>query len=146
MNKHVKVDSPSIQAHLSILQSIIQRMSSNSASVKAWCVSLVSAVLVVVIDKGKNNCTLIAFFPILLFFALDAYYLALEKGFRGSYDKFIKKLHKEKLVSEDLFAVSPEGNTFKLFIHSLGSFAIFPFYTTLGAMVFLTNYLVTHNA
>jgi len=43
-----------VQSHLTILQAVIQRMASNSASSKTWCVTLVSAILVIVADKGKR--------------------------------------------------------------------------------------------
>ena len=46
-------ESPAIQAHLGIAQSVIQRMAANSASCKAWCIGLVSAILVVVADKNS---------------------------------------------------------------------------------------------
>ena len=78
-----KENSEAVQSHLSILQSVIQRMASNSSSSKAWCITLVSAVLVIVADKGKPDYAYISFIPILLFLFLDAYYLALEKGFRN---------------------------------------------------------------
>ena len=76
--------SPSVQIHLNILQGVIERMASNSNSSKAWCITIVSAILVVVADKGKPDYAYIAFIPTLLFFALDTYYLALEKGFRNT--------------------------------------------------------------
>ena len=38
-------NSSDIQAHLSIVQRVIQRMAENSRSCKLWCVTWVSAVL-----------------------------------------------------------------------------------------------------
>ena len=52
--------SPSVHAHLSILQSVIQRMASNSTSCKTWFITVVSAILVIVADKGKPNFAFIA--------------------------------------------------------------------------------------
>lgn len=75
----VSNESVAIQTHLGIIQNVIQRMSSNSSSCKAWCITLVSAVLVIVADKGKSEYAYIALLPTLVFAALDAYYLALEK-------------------------------------------------------------------
>ncbi|WP_414544018.1 hypothetical protein [Nostoc sp. CCY0012] len=40
-------DSNSVQSYLNILQGVIARMANNSASCKTWCISLVSAILVV---------------------------------------------------------------------------------------------------
>ena len=135
-------NSAAVQAHLSIVQSVIQRMASNSASSKAWCITLVSAILVIVADKSKPDYTWIALIPTFLFLILDAYYLALEKSFRDSYNLFIDKLHSGKIEAPDLYVVSPEGKIFVQFRKSLISFSVWPFYLTLVVMVWLTRTLV----
>jgi hypothetical protein len=38
MSDEFKENSQAIQAHLTIIQSIIQRMASNSSSCKTWCI------------------------------------------------------------------------------------------------------------
>ena len=91
-------NSQAVQAHLSITQSVIQRMASNSTSCKTWCITLVSAILVVVADKGKPRYALIAVIPTVLFLVLDCYYLALERMFRRSYNSFIDKLHQGEVI------------------------------------------------
>jgi len=135
-------DSASVQTHLNIIQSAVQRMASNSASCKAWCITLVSAVLVIVADKGKPDYALIAFIPTLLFLVLDTYYLALERCFRQSYNQFIEKLHAGRVAMSDLYAVSPAGSLFKTFMKSLSSFSIWPFYGTLAAMILIARRVV----
>ncbi len=135
-------ESPAVQAHLGIAQSVIQRMAANSASCKAWCITLVSAILVIVADKGRPNYALIAAVPALLFLVLDAYYLALERCFRQSYNAFIEKVHSGKVVAADLYAVTPTGSLVATTIKSLGSFSIWPFYATLGVMIWLSACIV----
>lgn len=137
----IKIDpeSGSIQTHLGIIQNIIQRMSANSANCKAWCVSLVAAVLVIVAGKGKPEYAYIAFLPTLFFAALDTYYLALEKAFRTSYDRFISKLHRRELYEEDLFSVRPSGDMSRLQVESLKSFSVWGFYLSLIVMIFITK-------
>jgi hypothetical protein len=102
MSTDFKENSQAVQSHLTIYQNVIQRMASNSASAKAWCITLVSAILVIVADKSKPQYTMIAYIPTLLFLVLDTYYLGLEKGFRNSYNDFIRKLHKGKIKDDDL--------------------------------------------
>lgn len=131
-----------MQAHLSIAQSVIQRMASNSASCKAWCITLVAAILVIVADKGKPRYGLIALIPTVLFLVLDAYYLALERGFRASYNEFIDKVHGGRIVAADLYAITPKGGLPAAVVRSLGSFAIWPFYVTLGVMIGLSMWIV----
>ena len=136
-------DSPAVQAHLGITQSVIQRMATNSGSCKAWCITLVSAIFVIVVDKGKPNYVFIAAVPTVLFLILDTYYLALERCFRESYNSFIEKLHRGQVVSSDLYAVTPRGSVLKSFGTSFFLFSIWLFYLTLGGMIWITRCLVT---
>ena len=137
MSSKYNEDSSAVQSHLSIYQNVIQRMASNSALVKAWCITLVSAILVIVAEKNNPQLSLIAVIPIILFLFLDSYYLALEKGFRESYNEFIQKLHDGVINQEDLYAVLPKGNIYKMSFKSFLSFSVWPFYTTLMIMVFI---------
>jgi len=144
MNEHYELreNSQAVQSHLAIIQSIIQRMAANSASSKSWCITLVSAILVILADKGKPQYALLALIPVILFLALDAYYLSLERGFRNSYNSFIKKMHNQKLQAEDLFVVIPQGSIFKIFLSSLRSFSVWPFYGTLAGMIYAAKLLI----
>jgi hypothetical protein len=77
------------------LQAIISRMADNSFKLKGWCLTLVSAFLGLALktDAGAAPTSQIAFFaplPIVVFWLLDAYYLALEKGFRYVYNESAK--------------------------------------------------------
>lgn len=135
-------ESASVQAHLQILQGIIQRMATNSTSCKAWCITIVSAILVLIADKGKPNLALLAFLPTFLFLALDAYYLALEKAFRSSYNLFVRKLHSSELKLDDLFSVIPRGDMTKHQIEALKSFSVWGFYGVLAILVVVTKQAV----
>lgn len=141
-NNKSDINSQAVQSHLSITQSVIQRMATNSSSCKAWCITVVSAILVIVADKGNSQYAFIAIIPNVLFLVLDTYYLALEKMFRNSYNDFIKKLHDNKIDSSDLFAVVPKGSLFKTFFKSILSFSIWPFYLTLLIMILLTKEII----
>lgn len=131
----INENDSAVQSHLNILQSVIQRMAANSNSAKTWSVTIVSAILVAIADKNKPQLAWLCVIPILLFCSLDTYYLGLEKGFRESYNHFIKKLHSEKLTHEDLFAVSPRGKMLCHNIDAFTSFSVWAFYLTLLALV-----------
>ena len=134
--------SPSVQTHLSIIQNVIQRMASNSSQCKAWNIAIVSAILVIVADKSKPDYAWIALLPTILFLLLDVYYLALEKGFRARYNEFIEKLHSGKIVTEDLYSVSPYGSIWKHRINALKSFSVWGFYGGVILLIILTRYFV----
>ena len=135
-------ESSAVQKHLEITQGVITRMAENSRSCKLWCVTLVSAVLVLVARTENPEYALIALIPAILFLILDTYYLALERGFRDSYDAFVRKLHQEELTLSDLYSVAPSGSNLGRFTASLVSFSIWPFYPTLVLMILLVWWLV----
>lgn len=129
-------NSPSVQAHLQMLQNIILRMASNSSACKSWCITLVSAIVVVVADKGKPEYIWIALLPTCIFGCLDAYYLSLEKGFRASYNDFIEKIHTNNLTRPDLYAITPSGETAQHQLKAIKSTATWGFYIPLIALIF----------
>ena len=114
-----------------MLQGIINRLASNSASCKTWCVTLVSAVTVVAADKDNINLLLVAGLPILLFGMLDAYYLGLERRFRDCYESFAKKLHDGRARIDDVFVVAPHLELRGFFPEAFAaffSFSVWPVY------------------
>ena len=136
-NADINGDSPAVQSHLTIMQGVIQRMAENSRSCKVWCITLVSATLILVARTDNPEYALIALIPAVLFLILDTYYLALERGFRGAYNGFVKRLHGNEITPSDLYIVAPHGSIPKHFGASLGSFSVWPFYPTLVAMIFI---------
>jgi hypothetical protein len=135
-------NAQSVEAHLNIMQSVIQRMAGNSAACKTWCITIVSAILVVVADKGKPELIWIALIPTLLFLVLDTYYLAMEKRFRNSYDGFVQRLHRNELRVSELYVVSPEGRWSQTVAKALVSVSVWPFYGALIVVIFLARVLV----
>lgn len=138
-------NSPSVQSYLNILQAIINRMAANSASTKTWCITIVSAVIVIIADKGKPQYVWISIIPLVLFLILDAYYLGLERQFRQVYNNFIRKLHYKSASIEDVFIIAPSGEMKGIFtstIQAILSVSIWPFYGLLLLMLFVVRYRV----
>jgi hypothetical protein len=137
------LDSPSVQSHLTMLQGVIGRLASNSASCKTWCVSLVSALAVVAAGQGTQDrpkILLVAALPIILFGILDAYYLGLERRFRKCYETFVTKLHYGTASVEDAFLIAPQLKFRGLFLEAwqaLFSFSVWPFYGGLAVILWL---------
>ncbi len=138
----VDFNSPSVTSYLTILQGVINRMATNSASCKTWCITLVSGVVVIVADKGRPNYVWISIVPIVLFLVLDSYYLALERQFRTVYNDFIRKLHFGQATVDDVFFVAPRagaGTTSMNILGAAGSMAIWPFYALLPLMLLIVR-------
>lgn len=126
---NITYESPSVQSYLNILQSIINRMAANSSGCKTWCITLVSAIILIIADKSKPAYLFISIVPIILFLFLDSYYLGLERLFRNLYNEFIKKLHSNIATIDDVFMVSPGTKTeiLRAAFHSFSSIAVWPF-------------------
>ena len=73
--------------HLELIQGIINRMASNSFSLKGWSVILVSALFALAAASPNARFSLLAYFPAVAFWVLDAYFLRQERLFRKLYDK-----------------------------------------------------------
>ena len=132
-------ESSAVQKHLEIMQGVIQRMAENSRSCKLWCVTLVAATLVLVARTGEPQHALIALAPAVLFWILDSYYLSLERGFRDSYNAFVKKLHNSDLPTADLYRISPGNKPTQRFLWALfQSFSTYPFYLVIAGTILLT--------
>lgn len=130
--------SSAVQMHLEMIQGVIQRMATNSASCKTWCITIVAAILVVVAEKDRPTLGFLSILPTLLFGVLDVYYLALEKGFIASYHSFVRKLHAKKLEASDLYTLEPTGNMNKLQLNAVKSFSVWGFYLALVILAILT--------
>lgn len=136
-------ESNAVRTHLEIVQEVIQRMAENSRSCKVWCVTLVSAILVLVARTGNAEHAMIALAPTVLFLVLDAYYLSLEGAFRKSYDAFVAKIHSGQASTSDLYTIAPSGSIARgLFQAMFRSFSVLPFYLVVTATVLLAWRLV----
>jgi hypothetical protein len=76
--------------HLEMIQAVITRMAGNSFQMKGWSVALASAVTGFAASK-ESHLSVAAFtlVPAGAFWALDAYYLALERLYRALYNKAV---------------------------------------------------------
>jgi len=72
--------------HLEFVQGVINRMGQNSFLIKGWSVTLVSALFALAANDSNQKYILIAYFPTVVFWLLDSYYLYQERLFRKLYD------------------------------------------------------------
>jgi hypothetical protein len=132
--------SQAIHFHLESMTTVIERMAGNSESSKTWCISLVSAIVVVASEEKMPQIFSLAFLPTLMFFVLDVYYLSLERGFRSSYTDFVKKLHSGTWEFEDLYLFDP-GNVGPQILRAIGSFSVWPFYGLLASGIIFVSFV-----
>ena len=82
--------------HLEFIQGVINRLATNSFQMKGWTVVLVAAILVLLARENRLDTTCIALAPILIFWALDAYFLWQERLYRALYDH-VRTLNDEQI-------------------------------------------------
>jgi hypothetical protein len=135
-------DADSVLKTIDIQQSLIARMSASSAASKNWCVTVVSAVTIFAVDKAKPFAVLIALLPVVLFFGLDLYYLALERVVRRSHEQFCSKLRSGTATTADLFCVGDRSCTFVDTVKAAGSRSVWPFYLFVALALAVTSLVV----
>jgi len=74
------------EAHLAMVQGVINRLAQNSFLLKGWSVLLISALLAVAASSSEDWILPVAFLPAVAFWGLDGYYLRQERLFRRLYD------------------------------------------------------------
>ncbi len=77
--------------HLDLIQGVINRMASNSFSLKNWTIVLVSALFALAVKNSDTVFIAIAFLPAAAFWLLDGYFLRQERLYRKLYDR-VRKL------------------------------------------------------
>lgn len=125
--------------HMAMYQNLIARMATNSSTCKNWCIVLISAFLAFIMDKGKVDMVWVGLLPVLLFWFLDAYYLALEKQFRAASNTSAEKIRESHFSLEHLFLVKVDGKLPNYMKDSLFSYATYPLYGTLCVLLILAK-------
>ncbi|HYB61420.1 MAG TPA: hypothetical protein VEH50_08070 [Methylomirabilota bacterium] len=91
--------------HLEFLQSTISRMAGNSFLLKGWTVTLVAALFALAAKESDKRLIVLALFPSVAFWGLDAYYLCQERLFRMLYDD-LRKLPQAEYEKSEPFSMS----------------------------------------
>lgn len=73
--------------HLDFIQGVVNRLSTNSFLLKGWSVVLVSALFALSANNLNVKFIFLAYFPATAFWALDGYFLSLERSYRKLYEK-----------------------------------------------------------
>ncbi len=81
--------------HLEMIQVVINRMASNSFVFKGWSITIVAGLTSFATSEAKPYLLLVSAIATVLFWAVDAYYLMMERAFRDLYKIVAKKDPKE---------------------------------------------------
>ena len=151
-------EKSSVQAHINMMQGIINRMANNSSNCKLWCITIMSAVVALFFDKKLNNIEY-CYYIATIFYFLDCYYLGLERQFVRKQNDFVNMINRgvdDSIIEEQIFLVSRVEDKQKLCwllqiiynllqqlwqtIKAAFSFSTTPFYSAIMYAVFhITN-------
>jgi hypothetical protein len=73
--------------HLEFVQAAVNRMASNLFLLKGWSITLIAGLFALAAKDANQSFVLIAYFPLLIFWCLDGYFLSQERRFRALYDQ-----------------------------------------------------------
>lgn len=96
------------RSHLQMIQHIVTRMANNSFLIKGWSIVLISAIITLSNKNDQLHLLPIAFFPALVLWGLDGYFLRQERLFRKLYEKIATKEETEIDFSMNISAIINE--------------------------------------
>ncbi len=94
--------------YLTFIQDVITRMNRNAFQLKGWSITIVAALAALAVDKGSLLLFIVAAVATAPFCFLDAYYLLMERQFRGLYNDVIKGCSDIKLFSMPINRYTPK--------------------------------------
>lgn len=100
------------QAHLEMIQGVINRISQNSFLLKSWGVVLISSTFALAVVNTQPLFIYLAYFPLIAFWGLDGYFLRQERLFRKLYDRVRNLLEDQIDFSMDTAVVTSQVDSF----------------------------------
>lgn len=105
------MENPNKHKHLEFIQAAIGRMAGNLFLLKGWSVTLIAALFALAAKDANQLYVLVAYYPLLVFWALDGYFLSQERKFRALYNH-VRTLDESAInFSMDTSPFSSDKNT-----------------------------------
>lgn len=88
---------PDVIRHLEFAQNAIERMARNSFTVKGWTIALTTGLFALATKEADPIYIIIAVYPAMALWGLDAYYIRQERLFRKLYEDLAVNGHNVQL-------------------------------------------------
>ena len=92
------------ETYLTLIQTNINRLATTSFLIKGWSITLVSAIFALAAKDANAAFVLIAYFPSIMFWMLDGYFLGMER-------RFVKMYNQASLGNLTQFEIKPHNFT-----------------------------------
>jgi len=135
----LSTNGPLVVSHLTLLQGVVNRLSTSSASCKTWCLTLVGSMVSVAGMTRTPAIVTGALVPIFIFGFADTMYLSQERAYRDLYASIVKKIHDGDYALGDTFNAEAKTSS-ATHRAALRSWAILPVYGGLLAFYVLAHY------
>jgi hypothetical protein len=124
------------QKYLELIQGVIARQAQNSFLLKGWSVTLVAAILALASRNPSCYLVVIAVFPALVFWGLDAFYLGQERHFRDMYKD-------ARAGNIPVLCIDPHSyeSGFKGWLGSVVSRSVFPLHLVVVVVVIAATFI-----
>jgi len=126
--------------HLEFIQGAINRMAGNLFFLRGWTITLIAALFAFFVKDANTDFIFVVYFPVIIFWILDGYFLSQERLFRALYNH-VRKLKEEEI---DFSMDTSEYKEYKknTLIYSMFSPTLLVFYLPLiGAALFIVYQL-----
>ena len=126
--------------HLEFIQGVITRMAGNLFFLRGWTITLIVALFALFVKGAKADYIFIIYFPVIIFWILDGYFLSQERLFRALYNH-VRKLDEKEI---DFSMNTSEYNEDKRngWLRSMFSSTLLFFYLPLVGVMLLVTYLI----
>lgn len=135
------METPNKHKHLEFIQSAVNRMAGNLFLLKGWSITLIAALFALAAKDANQLYILIAYFPLIIFWTLDGYFLSQERKFRALYDH-VRTLAEDKIdfsMNTEPFASVPRNT----WAGSMFSHTLLIYYFGRAAVMLFLKYLVS---
>ena len=126
--------------HLEFIQGAINRMAGNLFFLRGWTITLVAALFAFFVKDANTDFIFVVYFPVIIFWILDGYFLSQERLFRDLYNH-VRKLDEKEI---DFSMNTREYNEDKRngWLRSMFSSTLLFFYLPLVGIMLLVTYLI----
>lgn len=84
-----------------MIQGVISRMAGNLFFLRGWSITLITGLFALFVKEANHAYIFVVYFPVVIFWVLDGYFLSQERLFRALYDHVRKLPEKEIDFSMD---------------------------------------------
>lgn len=126
--------------HLEFIQNAINRMANILFFVRGWTITLITALFILFVKDANTNYIFVVYFPVIIFWILDGYFLSQERLFRALYNH-VRKLD-EKEIDFSMNTEEYKKDKRNSWVYSMFSVTLLFFYLPLVVIMLLITYLI----